>query len=137
MISLKELHPGDIIYQVWKYHWISKIKIISKFKPFEYQTINNINNNTETYYIKGNSTLNLNSNIFNDSEKLFKDDEDTLYASYKEAKNVFETNINNRINYLKQNNNLIKELYNQTALLSPADKEIYKNLINKCTITFK
>lgn len=137
MIKLKDLHPGDIIYQICKYHWISKIKITSEFKPFEYQTMDDIKNNTEIRYIKGDSTLDLNSNIFDCPEELFKDDENTLYTSYKEAKNVFETNINNRINYLKQNNNLIKKLYKNTYNLPPADKKFYKQLINECTVVFK
>lgn len=136
MIKLKDLHKGDIIYQVYKYHWISKIKIIDEFKLFEYQSIDAIKNHTEIYHVEGLSTLDLDKNNFTDFENFFKDDEKSLYRTLDEAKEKYNKAKQNRILYLQEDNNLLKELYKETEGLPIADKEIYEELINNCNITF-
>lgn len=139
MIKLENLHQEDIIYQVYKYHWISKIKIIDEFKLFEYQSIDAINNHTEIYHVEGLSTLNLNENNFTDFENLYKDDEISLYKTFNEAKKAYSKAKQNRISYLQKDNNLINELYKKaicTGILTDADKKIFKELIDKCAISF-
>lgn len=136
MIKIKDLQSGDIIYQVWKYHWISKIKITSEYKPFEYQSIDAINNHNERYYIEGISTLNLNENNFSDPERLFEDDENSLYDTLEEAKETYTKAKQDRILYLQEDNNLLKELYKEIGGLPIADKEIYEELINNCEVSF-
>lgn len=136
MIKLESLHQGDVIYQVYKYHWISKIQIISNLKLFEYQSRIDIINHTEVYCIEGLSTLDLNKNNFIDFENLFKDDEKSLYKTLEEAEKVLNKTKQDRIMYLQKDNNLLKELYNQTECLPIIDKEIYKQLISNCTVIF-
>lgn len=136
MIKLENLHQGDIVYQVYKYHWISKIQIISEFELFEYQSIDAIKNHTEIYNVEGLSTLNLDKNNFTDFENLFKDDEVSLYRTLDEAKEEYNKAKQNRILYLQENNNLLKELYKKIEGLPIADKGIYEELINNCEVSF-
>lgn len=139
MIKIKDLHKGDIIYNICKYHWIEKIKIISELIPSEYQTLKARQNNKIDYYIKGLSTFKLNENNFTNKEDLDIMDEGDLYKTYNEAKKAYDDFRKKRILYLQRDNNLLKELYTEAIKIgrfTDADKEIYKELINNCKVSF-
>jgi hypothetical protein len=123
MVTLDELHEGDIIYQVYKYHWIEKVKIISNKGMFDYQDIlsDKINYCVDAIFLR--------NNVHN---TIFEYDEKELYLTKEEAEKSYHTYEKQQIEFLKQNNNLSKFLLKKTkGFLSNGDVRICQQIIDE------
>lgn len=123
MVTLDQLHKGDIIYQVYKYQWIEKVEITSNKRMFDYQ---DISSDKTVYCVDARYMRN------NVNNTIFEYDEEELYLTQEEAEESYHTYERKQIEYLKQDNNLSQFLFKKAkSSLTDGDIRICQQLIDE------